>query len=239
MAGRITPAGAGKTEIAEGMKRGIVGSPPQVRGKRQYIPLTVGLSWITPAGAGKTITAAYAKILTKDHPRRCGENYLRSHVWIHAEGSPPQVRGKHFYGFISNCADRITPAGAGKTYYCLFRRYSFRDHPRRCGENSFFITSTNISLGSPPQVRGKLQSSLIRFSRCRITPAGAGKTFVYLYRFISFWDHPRRCGENLLGIPYSFQPSGSPPQVRGKHFRSLECAIYPRITPAGAGKTRS
>ena len=51
-----------------------IGSPPQVRGKPMMTEDDNYFIRITPAGAGKTITAAYAKILTKDHPRRCGEN---------------------------------------------------------------------------------------------------------------------------------------------------------------------
>ena len=50
-------------------------------------------------------------------------------------GSPPQVRGKHFYGFIPNSTYRITPAGAGKTEKYAHCHDAEWDHPRRCGEN--------------------------------------------------------------------------------------------------------
>ena len=52
-----------------------------------------------------------------------------------------------------------------------------------------------------------------------------------------FWDHPRRCGENLLRLYTVRQQFGSPPQVRGKRYRTRTTLVNPRITPAGAGKT--
>ena len=51
----------------------------------------------------------------------------------------------------------ITPADAGKTYEVSLETGEYRDHPRGCGENSFYgiiISVTN-----------------------RITPADAGKTY--------------------------------------------------------------
>ena len=50
---------------------------------------------------------------------------------------------------------RITPAGAGKTKKEPRTQCYRSDHPRRCGENRFFITAAGRRSGSPPQVRGK------------------------------------------------------------------------------------
>ena len=75
-----------------------------------------------------------------------------------------------------NIHDRITPAGAGKTGFRMRFNYRFEDHPRRCGENAPLVHSTSITLGSPPQVRGKLEDALNSGSLVGITPAGAGKT---------------------------------------------------------------
>ena len=70
----------------------------------------------------------------------------------------------------------ITPAGAGKTR---------QDDELREKE-----------IGSPPQVRGKLQAAFKRICGGGITPAGAGKTYrSYDFRQCAE-DHPRRCGEN-------------------------------------------
>ena len=140
---------------------------------------------------------------------------LSSSRWI--MGSPPQVRGKLPVVFtVFQCAG-ITPAGAGKTRSSSKPSIRRRDHPRRCGENSYAVTRFSSMLGSPPQVRGKLD---------RCMGAAAARR-----------DHPRRCGENFAAFPSAARTSGSPPQVRGKPLSaSTHHRVY-RITPAGAGKT--
>ena len=114
--------------------------------------------------------------------------------------------------------DRITPAGAGKTNRGACGGVRVWDHPRRCGEN---IRQHNISclcIGSPPQVRGKLISS------------------IPLY--VNIEDHPRRCGENYGYLQHPILNPGSPPQVRGKPVTKQLWHRRVGITPAGAGKTR-
>ena len=149
------------------------------------------------------------------------------------------MRGKHFFlaGFV--LLHGITPAGAGKTILGLFLDLKFWDHPRRCGENRILAACYGGCLGSPPQVRGKHICSFYPRYLSRITPAGAGKTTHGTNVAWGFWDHPRRCGENADTEAGYSAMIGSPPQVRGK--RRLRLRLYPhaRITPAGAGKTRS
>ena len=99
------------------------------------------------------------------------------------------------------------------------------------------IGAETYGLGSPPQVRGKLHSSLTPSERQRITPAGAGKTVNPSSRRGVKWDHPRRCGENHKGGQYMKLETGSPPQVRGKRWSEVRDKNACRITPAGAGKT--
>ena len=92
-----------------------MGSPPQVRGKRNRKRPNRAINRITPAGAGKTRIMPTVLNSDWDHPRRCGENYEQLVGGVETLGSPPQVRGKP--GFKNDCLtiDRITPAGAGKT----------------------------------------------------------------------------------------------------------------------------
>ena len=91
---RITPAGAGKTRRALGYNSQSrdhprrcgenvtlvisvateIGSPPQVRGKRQDLRQVIPADGITPAGAGKTLERQCLSCGKQDHPRRCGEN---------------------------------------------------------------------------------------------------------------------------------------------------------------------
>ena len=152
-------------------------------------------------------------------------------------GSPPQVRGKRIsstnFIFISG----ITPAGAGKTKCKLSQRAFRKDHPRRCGENTPICQFSGISMGSPPQVRGKLRARCRLHDINRITPAGAGKTLKQKRQYAVNEDHPRRCGENTPPSVSISIRTGSPPQVRGKLQLRAKGLLLPRITPAGAGKT--
>ena len=172
----ITPAGAGKTLLLrfyvsasrdhprrcgenffacrnDGFARG---SPPQVRGKHAATKNVGQPTGITPAGAGKTIKIIHFTFRTWDHPRRCGENSHAIKARLFPPGSPPQVRGKLVNVAQIKTNQRITPAGAGKTFRIPLAVRPSKDHPRRCGENFLLAPFSRINLGSPPQVRGKL-----------------------------------------------------------------------------------
>ncbi len=45
-----------------------------MRGKLSHIGFYVGTFGITPAHAGKTMNELQSNVLTRDHPRACGEN---------------------------------------------------------------------------------------------------------------------------------------------------------------------
>ena len=114
----------------------MIGSPPQVRGKRNAFCFRNFVIRITPAGAGKTESVLEHESITVDHPRRCGENLKPLQSCVDILGSPPQVRGKLTKVKQGITEQRITPAGAGKTTEALREIREIRDHPRRCGENS-------------------------------------------------------------------------------------------------------
>ena len=195
---RITPAGAGKTQTAGGFRTqeqdhprrcgenmmpsiflsASQGSPPQVRGKQNQHNTVGALPGITPAGAGKTPRSQISRTVMEDHPRRCGENRTDCYDVRLRKGSPPQVRGKRLDGFASAPTAGITPAGAGKTKTHQTAFLFARDHPRRCGENNAVKIFFAVTLGSPPQVRGKHAWNQYDYVDERITPAGAGKTFI-------------------------------------------------------------
>ena len=138
---------------------------------------------------------------------------------------------------IQNIPERITPAGAGKSYHLLCQKNQIKDHPRRCGEKTQKIMSDHKRWGSPPQVRGKGTVFRPFFEVCRITPAGAGKSFSSSSRNALIWDHPRRCGEKADQLWSKLVHWGSPPQVRGKVYVIWPQKSVTRITPAGAGKS--
>ncbi len=116
-----------------------------------------------------------------------------------AVGSPPQVRGKHYTNGVDVALAGITPAGAGKTRIEITNPEGAQDHPRRCGENHNRRCMLAEPMGSPPQVRGKLRQPCLIQCVGRITPAGAGKTYVNGGSAVLYGDHPRRCGENTTG----------------------------------------
>ena len=126
-----------------------------MRGKRANAQKIAQQFRITPAGAGKTGGCSHNSRAHEDHPRRCGENFCNRAFWRAREGSPPQVRGKPLHKQLPRHAERITPAGAGKTACFLILSKFVKDHPRRCGENGICKSKTAPITGSPPQVRGK------------------------------------------------------------------------------------
>ena len=175
--------------------------------------------------------------VSRDHPRRCGENAALLRVRSPNVGSPPQVRGKPSGQYQQAFLRGITPAGAGKTEEQAVKAFISPDHPRRCGENEIPTGSAFITDGSPPQVRGKPGFLCSAVSYYGITPAGAGKTDRIRLIELNRQDHPRRCGENYYNETPNVKTPGSPPQVRGKPLYFLSYSSMSRITPAGAGKT--
>ena len=96
-----------------------------------------------------------------------------------------------------------------------------------------------MTKGSPPHLRGKLSADRNEVNAGRITPAPAGKTFIYTTTSLSTKDHPRTCGENQYTYRYQTSPLGSPPHLRGKHTHLASFERNYRITPAPAGKTKN
>ena len=83
-----------------------------------------------------------------------------------------------------------------------------------------------VTMGSPPQMRGKPKWTDARGQEKRITPADAGKTDYDGSGTNVYRDHPRRCGENCLTILLRVRVQGSPPQMRGKPPEKLsKCLI--------------
>ena len=197
---RITPAPAGKTKQIEKLKnssedhprtcgendKGVClhkclrGSPPHLRGKpKSKITIIISVG-ITPAPAGKTHAPVYVLDSMRDHPRTCGENSMRSRAKSTPPGSPPHLRGKPLLSLLFSSILRITPAPAGKTKQWILHRLKHRDHPRTCGENLHGEIVEIVAQGSPPHLRGKPCNADLVANILGITPAPAGKTFLFL-----------------------------------------------------------
>ena len=194
--GRITPAYAGKRDSIPqqsslrrdhprvcGEKPRIffmsirsAGSPPRMRGKGQPLYIVVSESGITPACAGKSLVRELLLIVSRDHPRVCGEKF-RAYAKIWNEwGSPPRMRGKAEDTRSAGRTAGITPACAGKSVAITCRAWYPRDHPRVCGEKEAGALSEVYETGSPPRVRGKAAAARAGLVAVGITPACAGKS---------------------------------------------------------------
>ena len=129
----------------------------------------------------------------------CGEQVWPADTLIYRAGSPPRVRGTVR---VLICALRfpgITPACAGNREAAGLQWQDVEDHPRVCGEQRFKKRPQCADHGSPPRVRGTVRLCLSGSGRNRITPACAGNSRVMLTCIILSGDHPRVCGEQVVG----------------------------------------
>ena len=154
---------------------GAVGSPPRMRGKAKELPPRQCYLGITPAYAGKSTRPFSSGHENGDHPRVCGEKQKTPPWGVEKGGSPPRMRGKGVQPRDKRVAVRITPAYAGKSFFCWALRSAAQDHPRVCGEKSMPPKVWPRSMGSPPRMRGKAAHWAKAVSAEGITPAYAGK----------------------------------------------------------------
>ena len=217
----ITPAYAGKSDpekqpgaarwdhprvCGEKLKDGrnvrrILGSPPRMRGKGDFVHQRSSLDGITPAYAGKSFPPLLAPSWTRDHPRVCGEKARCSVTGSKFWGSPPRVRGKGPVRRRDGAGMGITPAYAGKRLKSRETVMPSWDHPRVCGEKNGICRAKVPHLGSPPRMRGKALCGLDVHIHAGITPAYAGKRYKVLPDTCGTGDYPRVCGEKYDAPP--------------------------------------
>ena len=74
-----------------------------------------------------------------------------------------------------------------------------QDHPRGCGEQQCQCYYVDSSIGSPPRVRGTVLPLPDPTNPTGITPAGAGNSILRCTFYCGARDHPRGCGEQVIG----------------------------------------
>ena len=172
-----------------------------MRGKGGRSGLQIVPRRITPAYAGKSFTRELLLIVSRDHPRVCGEKNGENGLTFHQMGSPPRMRGKVGWSAERSRPEGITPAYAGKSFLRSSSQLLNGDHPRVCGEKFSPLDTRFDSMGSPPRMRGKELFVSRRPVSFRITPAYAGKSRSESRRAKPCTDHPRVCGEKTKKIP--------------------------------------
>ena len=93
---------------------------------------------------------------------------------------------------------RITPAHAGNTTVSDSASALGGDHPRTCGEHACRLRVDVVASGSPPHMRGTLETFNVIALAVGITPAHAGNTNGAWQSKEYPQDHPRTCGEHVI-----------------------------------------
>ena len=157
-----------------------------MRGKGGRSGLQIVPRRITPAYAGKSFTRELLLIVSRDHPRVCGEKNGENGLTFHQMGSPPRMRGKVGWSAERSRPEGITPAYAGKSFLRSSSQLLNGDHPRVCGEKTLAVQSSNSHQGSPPRMRGKVVDRFSYAVAFGITPAYAGKSLLVDFQFFRF-----------------------------------------------------
>ena len=107
-----------------------------------------------------------------------------------------------------------------------------------CGEKRTERKECLSDEGSPPRVRGEVDTLHGSKKVERITPACAGRSMRARSTMTATLDHPRVCGEKLRSLAVRNARTGSPPRVRGEVYVCSLISLTCRITPACAGRSR-
>ena len=112
-----------------------LGSSPRVRGTQMPPGPPKPQPRIIPACAGNTEAAVDDEIVSRDHPRVCGEHAEHDPIVSAVRGSSPRVRGTRQARQKPDRPAGIIPACAGNTGQIMTAIGSVGDHPRVCGEH--------------------------------------------------------------------------------------------------------
>ena len=213
------------------------GSSPRMRGTPYSTTWTYTPPGIIPAHAGNTCRGLGSGWRKGDHPRACGEHYLRTLISSTSTGSSPRMRGTRRSPDIRVLPTRIIPAHAGNTIETVELWKYARDHPRACGEHEVCHLVAPISRGSSPRMRGTPFVIMSKTGVLGIIPAHAGNTR-HGRGYCRLWgDHPRACGEHDLMVIQALEPLGSSPRMRGTPNDVATDKVIAGIIPAHAGNT--
>ncbi len=147
------------------------------------------------------------------------------------------MRGEAKQTFDNTVERRITPACAGRSAPSSITATGLKDHPRVCGEKDERRPRTRQAVGSPPRVRGEVNTTMAFLLEFGITPACAGRSSPERTARRPRKDHPRVRGEKRRAHLGHRGRLGSPPRARGEVVLVLVKPPLNRITPACAGRS--
>ena len=201
------------------------GSSPRMRGSHSTIFTVPAPPGIIPAHAGLTLIKRGDLDKMRDHPRACGAHMPFTQDILSAAGSSPRMRGSLFGSLCKHILKGIIPAHAGLTLTKVARILDLRDHPRACGAHPLLTTSSTVSRGSSPRMRGSHGFCDADVRVMGIIPAHAGLTRKKKALKYGDRDHPRACGAHDDFALHCNTESGSSPRMRGS-----------RVTPRWAAE---
>ena len=194
---------------------GCIGIIPRLRGTRHGQRVCGATHGIIPALAGNTHLLRTVRSPSWDHPRACGEHFLRDMTDERDWGSSPRLRGTRTEQSAKNSRSGIIPALAGNTFFLGVGIGGSGDHPRACGEHRGMFKPGPRTHGSSPRLRGTRNHIPNRNTDTGIIPALAGNTRTRTARTAKTGAHPRACGEHRgAKVPRSGH-QGSSPRLRG------------------------
>ena len=215
----------------------ISGSSPRMRGTHAFNLANGLIGGIIPAYAGNTDWSYPLLRHSRDHPRVCGEHRNHRTSRRDTSGSSPRMRGTRDAQQAGYLRGGIIPAYAGNTLRFIASSPSTWDHPRVCGEHTFYDVFRRSAMGSSPRMRGTPEICLITLTPAGIIPAYAGNTYAAHYFRPVARDHPRVCGEHPICAANPEAVLGSSPRMRGTRTTQPTKNRQRRIIPAYAGNT--
>ena len=218
---------------------GHMGSSPRMRGSHSTIFTFPAPPGIIPAHAGLTLIKRGDLDKMRDHPRACGAHMPFTQDILSAAGSSPRMRGSLFGSLCKHILKGIIPAHAGLTLTKVARILDLRDHPRACGAHPLLTTSSTVSRGSSPRMRGSHGFCDADVRVMGIIPAHAGLTRKKKALKYGDRDHPRACGAHDDFALHCNTESGSSPRMRGSPGMPEDENEKGGIIPAHAGLTAS
>ena len=188
---------------------------------------------------GKHSVPAVPSLLRRNIPAYAGKTHWPQAQTSSVMGTSPRMRGKPHCTPPTVTVPRNIPAYAGKTPWGRGTPSAEKEHPRVCGENVRMNCVMLTRHGTSPRMRGKRPPAALFEVQGGNIPAYAGKTYPQALGASRWPEHPRVCGENLLGCLYGCGGFGTSPRMRGKHGGVFYRNIRVRNIPAYAGKTES